>query len=412
MGQYALLFVASAIFVGSIAISGMRSDANDADESLNLYHSKRLARETSISGYNIAVSKLLEVADESWADAAKFSSAHTSLDKGWFELTVTPVGGSGDTVDIVSTGHQNYIGRNGVGGDTTNIVDARWIRIGEPPAIPPAFGYAVIASDIDLMVGGGFELRSLDSTQNANIHTNGHLTDSGNNYYVEGYGTYTTSEDVQYDHFYPNDDWNGTDRNIFWADSVHLPRINMPRMRAEADWHVMTDLVIDGDTWAYTSWEDLGAALGRPAGVGTEDDPFILVVEGNLDVLNEVRMSGWGMFVSAGDLNIKGSQAGKKGVNNGFYGELSNNRTQSGIFAVGTVSLNAGVDVYGTVFGEAGLTSNGHTTIYGSLASPRTNFKGNGGAHVFYAGPNEAITDTYFIDDSVDGPRLIAYAEW
>jgi len=413
MGQYALILSASAILVGSMIVFGMRSDARDADQDLNLYHAKRLAREASLTGYNVTVSKLLEVNEASWSDAAKFTTPQVDFQKGWFEVTVTPVGASGDTVDIVSTGHRNYIGRSGVGGDTTHVVDARWVRTTAPPPIPPAFEYAVIASDIDLVVGGGFELRSLDSTRNANIHTNGNLSDSGNNYYVEGMGTYTTSENVANDRFYPNDDFNGADRNVFWADSVHLPRLNMAQMRADADWHVVGNLTVDGDTWTYTSWEALGAALGRPVGVGTESDPFIAVVEGNLSLVNEIRMSGWGMFVSAGDLTVKGTQAGNKKKVNGFFGELSNNRTQSGIFALGTVSLNSGVEVRATVFGESGLTANGQVTVYGSLASPNASFKGNGGAKVWYAGPNEAITDSYFLDDSVVGsPKLVAYAEW
>jgi len=413
MGQYALILSASAILVGSMIVFGMRSDARDADRDLNLYHAKRLAREASVTGYNVTVSKLLEVNESSWSDAAKFTTQAVHFNKGWFQVTVTPRGASGDTVDIVSIGHRNYIARNGDAGDTTHVLDARWVRTTAPPPIPPAFGYAVIASDIDLVVGGGFELRSVDSTKNANIHTNGNLSDSGNNYYVQGMGTYTTSETVSNDRFYPNDDFNGAARNVFWADSVHLPRLNMPRMRSEADWRIMGNFTIDGDSWPYTSWEALGEAMGRPTGIGTENDPFILLVEGNLNILNEVRMSGWGMFVAAGDLNVKGSQAGNKKKNNGFFGELSDYRTQSGIFAVGTVTLNAGVEVRATVFGETGLTANGQTTVYGSLASPNASFKGNGGAKVWYAGPNEAITDSYFLDDSVAGaPKLVAYAEW
>jgi len=391
---------------------GVRSDANTADVDLNQYQAKRLAREAAITGYNLAVSKLVEGAANPWDDST-YSIGQTDFDKGWFTVTVSLADADGDTVDIVSTGHHNYISKRGVGGDTTHVVDARWIRVSEPSGIPEAFGYAVIASDVDLVVGGGFELRSLDSTQNANIHTNGTLDDSGNNYYVEGFGTYTTNETVTYDHFYPNNDTNGGDRNVFWADSVMLPRINMEKMRAEAGWYETGDIVIDGDAWPYTSWEDLAAAYGAPAGAGTESDPFVVLAEGNLDILNEVHMSGWGMFVAGGDLTIKGSQAGKKSVSNGFYGELSNNKTQSGIFAVGTVVLNSGVDVHATVFGETGLTSNGHTTIYGGLASPNASFKGNGGARVFYGGPNEAIIDGYLLsDDDIKGPRVIAYAEW
>jgi hypothetical protein len=85
-----------------------------------------------------------------------------------------------DTVEIRATGLE---------GSEDHLIIARYARGYTHTGVPPAFDYAFLAND-NLTLNGTVGITSLDSTVNANIHTNKSLTSNGNKVLVEGYGTF------------------------------------------------------------------------------------------------------------------------------------------------------------------------------------------------------------------------------
>lgn len=404
MGQYALLFVLSVFVTSSAVMIGVRSDTADADQSVNLRYAKLLSRDAALTGYHMVTLKLAKDPDP-WIDASAYEVSGVDDKGGTFTTVVSTVGEpAGDTVQVQSIGTRHYIGRDGVPRDTNHVIDVRFVRYTNP-GVPLAFRNAITV-DLELKLFGDMFVSALDSTINAGVHTNGHLTTTGNSFVVEGYGTYTTSQDVkQPQNFRPNLDTNGVRPNVFWADSIKIPDLDLNELVSTATLHVPGDYTIDGNTFPYTTFAQWASALGSSTGSGTENDPFILVVDGTLNFLNRVEISGFAVVASLTKIVIDPLGSGG-GLIGGIYGTF----VQMGIYTPGFIDIRGNAQIVGALYGKDYIQFHGTPNVIGGLVTHDARFKAGGSPQITHS--TIKIGNGWGIESRIIGPRVVAYAEW
>lgn len=406
MGSYSYLLVAAFIATSSVFFVGLQRDTLEADHTVARYQAKVQARDIAQSGLSLALRKLGSDADP-WTDSTKFDFPETEYHNGTFTVTVSNHGiPAGDTVNIVSTGKVGYIDQRGVGRDTTHTIEVMALR-GSTLGIPPGFRNA-INTDTYLLLQGSMEVRSYWPNINANVHTNGELRTRGNQFIVEGYGTYTGSTTTkEEDNFVPNVDWNGGASNVFQKDSVLLPLLDMDYLRSVATLYETGTYEIDGDGFAYSSFADWGEALGLGTDVGTLTNPFILVVDGDLTIKNQWSMDGYGMIVSASDVYLEPT-----GTGGGVQGRVDGYNTTMGIYAVGNIDVAGNATMTASLYSHETVTFHGTPILTGGIVAKECYFLGGGNPIVTYVGPSSAIIKPGFTYREALGPVIIASAEW
>jgi hypothetical protein len=405
MGNYIYLIVAAFVLTAGTLLVGIQRSTSSADHALGRYDAKIEARNIAHSGLSLTLRKF-GVDPDPWIDSTEYSIPEREFGNGTFSSSVRPFGAiPGDTVAVTVVGRIGHITKAGQGRDTTHTIEALVVR-GTVAAIPPGFRNA-ITTDNYLLLQGSMEVRSMWPNINANVHTNGTLRARGNDFVVEGYGTYTSSTTVrQEDNFTPNLDWNGGAPNVFQKDSVHLPLLNMDFLRSVATQHELGEYVIDGDVFPYGSFQDWGAAVGR-TDVGTLTNPFILVVEGDLLIENLWDMEGYGMIVTASNAVIEptGSGAGPQGRVEGY-------NTTMGLYAVGNITVEGNAVMTASMYSHAKVTFHGTPTLTGGIVAKETHFLGGGNPIVTYVGPSVGIVKPGFTFREAIGPVIVASAEW
>ncbi len=451
MGYGSVVIVIGAIIIAGVLLLGMESSTSGADDEVNTYHFDELARDAAVTGMQLTVRKLaVSQAAGSWKDGTLLRFAKTPFRTGAFRTEVIPIDPrlgnnvparnpvcaacSGDTVDVVARGF------NGPGRQT---VFARYVREYADGGIPPAFRN-VITTDFYLQLRGNVQIRAINSNLNASIHTNGDLVTNGNSFLVEGYGTYTGVELTnQEDNFIPNIDYNGPEPNVFWADSVHIPLIDMAALRAQAATSGAiintgdgSAFMIDGNTTPTINFSSPGSwpwgappynfnynCTAGPGNCGTEENPFIIVVEGPLSLSNRIRFQGYGVIAAVGNVYITplGNSGGPTGqltptqetkmmlASLGFIDIAGNAKLTDGPnYATCNPPWQGGVTLYAWQY----VRFRGTPCLVGGIVAKETYFEGSGTPKITYASPTETITDPGFEFVIPIGPILVSYSEW
>ena len=404
MGQYALIFATSIFVTSSLVMSGIRSDVSHTDQAVNLRYAKLLARDAALTGYQLVTLKLAQDPDP-WIDGSVYQVSGNDDTGGTYATIVSTVGNPpGDTVQVQSVGSRHFIGLDGVPGDTTHVIDVRFVRYTEP-GVPLAFRNAITV-DLELKLFGDMFISALDSTLNAGVHTNGHLTTTGNSFVVEGYGTYTTSEAIpQPENFVPNLDTNGVNSNVFWADSIMIPDLDLSELINTATVHIEGDYFIDGYTFPYTSFAQWASAIGSSTGSGTENDPFILVVDGTLTFFGPVHISGFGIVASLSQILIE-----PNGIGGGLFGGLYGTYVQLGIYTPGFIDIAGNAQIVGALYAKGYIQFQGTPNVTGGIVTHDARFKAGGTPQITHS--TIKIGNGWGIESRIIGPRLVAFAEW
>ena len=303
MGQSSLILTLAATLTIVVILIVVGQTTRDTDSELAEYQYKVLAREAASTGLNMSVRRIV-AEPHRWSDTTlAFSYPVTPHGVGSFSTTVTPRGAfvetfygwmDQDTVDIVSTGRVST-----VDGDTTHIIEARYVKGYYDFGLPPAFKKAVFADSV-LSINGTAEIRHTDSTQNAHIHGNDEIkaVGTGSGATVQGYGTVSNDPVGVYDQirpsaeaiFQPNDPQDGTE--LVGPDfPIYLPPIDASAIHDQAELngvphhHVMTTEMDPpkGNETRHTL--DLNGVTIRPSdfscyssGCGTYDNPMLYYV--------------------------------------------------------------------------------------------------------------------------------------
>jgi hypothetical protein len=363
-----------------------------------------MARDAAMTGYQLVTLKLAQDPDP-WIDGSAYEVSGPDDKGGEYNTVVSTVGAEpGDTVQVQSVGTHGYIGLDGVPRDTTHVIDVRFVRYTEP-GVPLAFRNAITV-DLELKLFGDMYIGALDSTLNAGIHTNGHLTTTGNSFVVEGYGTYTTSENVpQPQNFVPNWDTNGVNPNVFWADSIMIPDLDLTELAETATLHIPGDFTIDGYTFPYATFAQWAQAIGSTTGSGTENDPFILLVDGTLEFFGPVHISGFGVVASLTNIVIE-----PNGIGGGVFGGLYGTFVQLGIYTPGFIDIAGNAEIVGALYGKDYIEFHGTPNVTGGLVTHDARFKAGGTPQIIHS--TIKIGNGWGIESRIIGPRVVAFAEW
>lgn len=422
MGQSAVILVIAATLTVGILVFASQRSTSDADVELASYHEKVLAREAASTGMNMTVRRLVDDPD-SWM-LSPGSYAYTN--QPYYGATFTTVVTSThvDTVDVVSTGVDN----NG-----THVIEARYAKGFTTLGVPPSLKYAIISEDDLTFNGQGAkkEIRALTEESNANVHTNGDLTTHGNKVHIEGYGSYApggeahiTPEKSVDSIFDPNTDENGADANVYEYEEVDIPELvaddynSMP----PASYMTMGDTTLSGvvDLQAWAS------SLGLPAEVGTAEHPFLLYIEGSVDLSGGVTVLGYGQIVANGDINVSGNVTSStepepaSGTPEWEEWAATNldaaGNTTIGYYATGNFTMTGNFTVVGQVFANGSVTlgggGSGQTNVLGGVVSANSSITMNGGIELWYAQISEATVLPGWEVIVPEGVRLISWAEF
>lgn len=448
-----VILLLGVLLTGSMLGMSIRNDSRDADEELIDYEHRLLARDMATTGLSMTVRKLADSpAMGSWTSGNYFNAA--PYQSGTFTSDVTvrdpATGGtSGDTVDVVV---------RGVHGPGRHVVFARYARDKDDKGIPPAFRSAIV-SDFYMQINGNMLIAAISKRLNASIHTNDDLTVKGNTFLVEGFGTYTGTVNLNNqasNNFIPNVDYNGPDPNYHWADSIKIPSIDAARLKDTAQNKSGTYIEMGGPTGspyqinnAVIDFTDPSSAFWTTNGLtytctsgtcGTEQNPFVLFINGPADFLNTVQVVGNGVIIATGDMTIA-----SQGSGGGIYGSLNGNQETTTLLAtlgnmdVGVAggnaclgrgpasylgndgntysnnhcqSLNGGFEDGITLYSEKRVEFKGTPFIVGGVVAKEAHFNGGGNPWITYASANEGTLDAGFEYIVPIGPILIAYSEF
>ncbi len=341
-------------------------------------------------------------------------------------------------------------------GPAERVIFARYARDKDDAGIPPAFKHTII-SDFFMQLKGNMLVTSISDDLNASIHTNEDLTLKGNSFLVEGFGTYTGTVNLNNqagDNFIPNIDYNGPDPNYHWADSVRIPQLDWDKLYNTATTSsgayydmaanggnplIVDNAVIDFTDPSAPFWTDSGLSYNCSGSCGTEQNPFVLYIDGPAEFLNTVEVVGNGYIAATQDITVAPTGSG-----GGVYGGLNANQETQLIMATqqymyvgeggGNACLGRGPasfvgndgNTYGnehcqsasgdfdrgvTLYVEEEVVFKGTPFIVGGVVAKKATFDGGGTPWITYASPNEGTLDLGFEYIIPIGPILIAYSE-
>jgi hypothetical protein len=331
---------------------------------------------------------------------------------------VIPIGTSGNVVDIVAVGIQKYITQGGVPRDTSHTIQTRYARNEEAAMLSlmdlSRYVDNVIVTQKTLDIRGNVFIGPFNKVEpvNSNVHTNGVLRTEGNSYEVQGFGTYAGSEEVNFDRFAPNDDVNGSASNVYQVDPLRIPRLNLNQLRANASLHYITgDFTINAADFPYVSFDAWALALGAPPQTGTpEGDPFILVVEGDLNLVNLVRLDGHGILAAAGNIRFGKGKGG--GGHAGIIGETANYESLLGLYTVGDIEVAGNAELAATLYADGNISFGGTLDLIGGIYASEMEFKVHGNPSILHVRAKDSILYPWFANQPSPNPVRITSSEW
>lgn len=431
MGQYAVILVISALFLGGILLFNARASTGAAGEETTAYAGDRFAREAAQYGLEQTERKL--AADvTNWAlwdtDPNVVRNQYgSSGTHGESDYTVTisdmeiapPYSGSGPVTDsdkvwVTATSSFNVWNPSSASHEDTHyIVEAVYEKGWTDVGTPPEWRRAVVANNLCLQ----------GSTRIAgDIHANGELCGNPSNaYIVEGQGTYSGS-------LSPRTNVGNFEGGVAEGDPIPVPPVVIPPLAER-------DCTVTGSPYALNGELNITISDGWLCGVtgqGTASNPFVLVVEGNLEINGAVHLKGHVNIYATGNVTLQSNPIltpldASVSMPNGnsdmeviqawAYQHLTDSNGEFigstlGIFAQGNIHLQGTPKVIAHLYtnGSVSYGGSGNGFLIGGILA-RGNLALNGSPPIFYTEANE----TLFPGANVmvpEGVRLIAYREW
>ncbi len=385
MGKAAIIIVTASVLLGSVYAFGAKEDVRSAEARLSTHQYEILARNAALAGYNMAKQELAD-------DFATPSPTSTgTYEGGDYDVSIAL---SGAIAKVKSTG--TIAGPEGEEISFTVEAEIEKEMVSSvPDEAPPFMSYAMFAED-DLNLGGSllYDLYvdgNEENTLNANMHTNGNLSLSGNAATVRGFGTYVgaTSGSHLTSAFDPY--YNPTNDDVIQrVPEVEAPTFDMADFLSKT----IVDQSTSGDVNLNGSYN-----FG-----GTREDPYVWHIDGTLAASGGVVLEGYIMFLVDGDIELSGNvHAGDSGFDGGDESSIA-------YYASGGIDLGGNSKVYGQLL--AGTSVNflhGTPKVYGSAASLGS-VGLSGTPEVYYRVPSPALT-TIFGNPEFQ-LKLISYSEW
>lgn len=437
MGQFAVIFVLSSLFLGGVLIYNARSSTSEAEAETTAYHGDRLAREVAQVGLEETKRKLAADVDgwAVWTSSptavqTQYGSTGTHED-GAYTVTIDnmtivppPLPNSGpvtvsDKVWVTSTATYNVWNPDANAfRDTQFIIKATYEKGYTDRGLPPAMRDAIV-SDETIDIRGNVQI-------SGGVHTNGELTSSGGTFDVYGTGTYTGSESANDGRF---------QGGVAYQDSVIIDPVTIPPAAwsyrtspAPAAYSLSpaTDPTGTPPQLISAGWDPVPTdATPTVTGKGTSTDPYILYVNGNLTIDGDVRLRGFTRIYVNGTVTVNGNAAlapvlgtlpdpNQDVTSAGTWAETNlPNGSMTGIYAIGDITLSGTCFVAASLWtrGAVRYTGGGHKLLVGGItAHDPLDIRGN--AKIYYTQASRSIWDPGSNLYVPEGLRLIAYREW
>ncbi len=323
------------------------------------------------SGIELALSKLN--LDSTWTGVNSFQIANGSLTVS--VANTTSKFSDGPNMNLVS---HRLITATGIMNNQTVVIRSVF-KLMNTPAPPPFLRYAM-ASGRDLGLQGNIDvIDDNNPSWNANIHSNGNLSTTGNAYSVRGFGTYSQQLDSRHNNFSPNVNPDSNPANAL-VPAITLPTFNPTDFVSKATNITYGNLTISGST-----------------SLGTKSNPAIYYVNGNLDFRGST--SGYGIFIVTGNITFSGSVSvnafDPSGSNLGFY-------------AGGNIQANGNINLAGQMYAQGDIQANGNFTLVGSMTA-RNNIQLSGNPTIRYRPANGELTKQFWPTSSNSRPLVASY---
>lgn len=420
MGQYTVIIVLSAILLGGVILFNARSSTSAASTELTAYQSDRIAREASQVALRDVVREL-NARPEAWTSTLSAAQAE-------FDIPATTYALADDIETTYSvTLTEMYLGTPTNPADPDRVrlrVDGTFDSWSETTQSVEPTDYVVEAvyerGWVDVNVPGGFR-DAIMSDQlvdvrgniqiSGDIHSNDEISSSGGSFDVFGTGTYTGSESANDAQF---------TGGVAERDSIVIPDVTIPPSSSDKSFaanHTLTDANDPAGT--------LPAGWYGVTGKGTEADPYILYVNGDLGISGDVRLLGHIRIYVNGEVTINGNSSLSSvtaptpdpnqdvSVAEAWAEANLPEGITIGIYANGDVTMSGTMFIAATVYtyGAVRYTGGGHKMMVGGIiAHEPLDVRGN--AKVYYKEGADSVYDPGIPRQVPDGIRLVAYREW
>ncbi len=230
--------------------------------------------------------------------------------------------------------------------------------------VPPFFQYTVTShSNIYFKDGNvtiGIEPGG-NPHKNTNIFTNGSIVHDSNGNRVEGFGYFVANMNGSQGLFQPR--YNPTGEALYQREArIDIPRFYPNRFQSAAT-RSSSDVYLSGNVE-----------------LGTRENPVIWYVSGNIKTSGPTRISGYGVFIVKGNIEIEhkltmsetSSEHSTLGLyaNGNIYFKKSNITVMAQLFANGKVSMESDVTLYGTITTGGATEFKDNVTIYHRDVAP------------------------------------------
>lgn len=381
MGKAILLLIASVALGSSVLLfNGVHQGRLQTETELNTQEAGVLAREIALTGLGEAEQALYSdyLPDGVYGGANSFTGQYQG---GTYAATLT-LSGTIFTLKSVGTfdGVTHTLLRTYDGSGTTTTTTS----------VPPYFANA-ITCDGNFTVSNNVTLGA-PAGENGNVHTNGNIEIWSGDVTIQGFGYHkgnanSTNGDTLDEVFVPNVNPGGL------AHTQKVPEVAIPTFNPSAHAGLATQ----------TTSGDLN--LSGTVALGTAASPKIWYVSGNIKTTGNVTFTGYGMFITPGNIEIYHNVI------------LSGASTEStlGFYTSGNIYVkNGSLTTAGQWFTNGNVELEGNTNFTGTMT-----LKGNvilkGSVNMTYRDAASSLTNPiwpYTTTTTTSGLEVVSVREW
>lgn len=357
MGKASLILVLGAIFLFGISNYERGQSLVEATETTSVDYSQKKARDIANGTAQMVLAKLSD------STGLRINSPRTAT---VFDGDVTYT-----AKDTILPG---YVFIH-VATTATYEATTKSVSVLTRPEVPKFFEYAA-ASGGDLVVNGLNDLfrDAFNPLWNANVHTNSNMIFNPNNFIMKGFATYTGSYSANGGvTISPNQNPQGLPVR-YWAPAVTIPAFNAASYAGIATTTFGGDKTYNGGSIAMSA---------------NKYSPSIIYVNGKLTFEGTVTVTGYGVFVSTGDVELKGSV---------LVSPVDSLNSKIGMYTNGKITVSVdNIIVHAQMFSVYEVGINGlNTQIFGSITTiDKCTFNAQG-IKLYYKPALNSLTDPFW----------------
>ena len=345
MGNQAIILMILTALTGALLMYADERDAYDAEVVWASYQAKVTARAAALEGLDRTLEKLQQHTG-SWHTSSEYHMNLNRYNDGYYWTRVSLI--DSNEVDIMATGVVSYNDELGMPSDTVHVILARYERKagGNTP-------------DIDFLEA---------------VRVNAILTTEP--VLKAGIKVYTGP----------------------------VPNVNMDVLRQKATLIETGPFALNGSTVGINSFPEWAASIEKSA--GTENNPFILLVDGHLVIEDRLDVSGYGILAATEGITVRGSITDNLNV-----------KQEPTLLLVTPTEIVIepeepdNFELTSTLYAEREVVCPQTCALTGSIITQRFTIPVGSTPHIIHAKPNTALIYPAF-NITPDGIVLTAYSEW